>query len=86
MGIDILISTPKSMNKLFLTNGVNISELKIFSIDDAAFLTQKSAYSAIMSITQSISKCQFVIYSEKNHDMLDRFESHFMERAKKISV
>ena len=86
MGIDILISTPKSMNKLFLTNGVNISDLKIFSVDDAEFLTQKSAYSAIMSITQSISKCQFVIYSENAHAMLDRFESHFMERAKKIAV
>ena len=85
MGTDILISTPKSMNQLFLLNGVNVSDLKIFSVDDAAFLVQKSAYSAIMSITQSISKCQFVIYSEKTHPMLERFESYFMERAKKIN-
>jgi superfamily II DNA/RNA helicase len=86
MGIDILISTPKSMNKLFLTNGVNTSELKIFSIDDAEFLVQKSAYAAIMSITQSIQKCQYVLYSEKMHPMLKRFESHFMEYSKIVKI
>ena len=39
-GIDILISTPKTMNKLFLLNGVSTSQLKIFSIDDAEFVIQ----------------------------------------------
>lgn len=86
MGVDILISTPKSMNKLFLTNGVSISDLKIFSIDDAEFLTQKSSYEAIMSITQSIQKCQYVLYSEKLHPILKRFEGYFMEYSKVVSI
>ncbi|MGO3183093.1 MAG: DEAD/DEAH box helicase [Aequorivita sp.] len=86
MGVDILITTPKSMNKLFLTNGVSTSDLKIFSIDDAEFLVQKSAYAAIMSITQSIRKCQYVLYSEKMHPMLKRFESHFMEYSKVVKM
>lgn len=86
MGIDILISTPKSMNKLFLMNGVSIADLKLFSIDDAEFLTQKSAYAAIMSITQSIQKCQYVLYAEKMHPMLKRFEAYFMEYSKKVST
>ncbi|WP_282079146.1 DEAD/DEAH box helicase [Aquimarina algiphila] len=86
MGIDILISTPKSMNKLFLLNGVNISELKIFSIDDAEFLIQNLAYTALMSITKSIKKCQFVLYSEQMHPKLKRFESFFMEYSKIVSV
>jgi len=84
-GIDILINTPKSMNKLFLLNGVNTAQLKIFSIDDAEFLIQKSTYAAIMSITQSIKKSQYVIYTEKMHPMLERFESYFMERSKKVT-
>ena len=86
MGIDILISTPKSMNKLFLVNGVSISQLKIFSIDDAEFLVKQSVYAAVLSITQSIKKCQYVIYSEKMHPMLQRFESYFMEYSKKIKA
>jgi len=85
MGIDILISTPKSMNKLFLLNGVSTSQLKIISIDDAEFLIQKTSYAAIMSITQSIQKCQFVLYSEKMHPILKRFEEYFMEYSKKVT-
>ncbi len=86
MGIDILISTPKTMNRLFLLNGVNTADIKTISIDDAEFLTQKTAYNAIMSITQSINKCQFVVYAEKIHPMLKRFETRFMEYSKKVTV
>lgn len=86
MGIDVLISTPKSMNQLFLMNGVPISQLKLFCIDDAEFLVNQTAYRALMSITQSIKKCQYVLYSETMHPMLKRFESHFMEYSKKVTV
>jgi superfamily II DNA/RNA helicase len=85
-GIDILISTPITINKLFLTNGVSTSQLKIFSVDDAEFLVQNTAYNALMSITQSIDKCQFVIYAEKMHPILERFESYFMEYSKKVII
>ena len=85
-GIDILISTPTTMNKLFLSNGVSTSQLTIFSVDDAEFLVQNNAYNALMSITQSIDKCQFVLYSEKMHPILKRFESYFMEYSKKVII
>ncbi|WP_281541428.1 DEAD/DEAH box helicase [Maribacter aestuarii] len=85
-GIDILISTPKTMNKLFLLNGVSTSELKLLSIDDAEFLIQKSDYQAMVSITQSIIKCQYVLYAEKLHPKLKRFESNFMEHSKLIKA
>jgi superfamily II DNA/RNA helicase len=85
-GIDILISTPVAMNKLFLTNGLSVSQLKIFSIDDAEFLVQKSAYTALMSITSSVEKCQYVLYSDKMHPILKRFESYFMEYSKIVTV
>jgi len=67
-------------------NGVSTSQLKIFSIDDAEFLVQKSSYTAIMSITQSINKCQFVLYSEKMHPILKRFKSYFMEYSKIVTI
>jgi len=85
-GIDIIISTPKTMNKLFLLNGINSTQLKIFSIDDAEFLTQKSSYSEILAITQSINKCQFVLYLEKLNPTLKRFQSYFMKHPRKVSM
>lgn len=83
-GIDILITTPKTLHKLFLTNGVNTSQVKICSIDDGDFLKQKSDYTTMLAITQSIHKCQYVLYSEESHPMLKRFEGYFMERARHV--
>jgi len=85
-GIDILISTPKTMNKLFLLNGVSTSQLKILSIDDADFLIQQSEYSSMISIKQSILKCQYVLYSETLHPKLKRLEEYFMEHSKIVSI
>lgn len=80
-GIDILVTTPTNLHKLFLTNGVSTSELQICSIDDGEFLIQKSAYTAMLAVTQSIRKCQYVLYTERLHPKLKRFEEFFMERA-----
>jgi superfamily II DNA/RNA helicase len=85
-GVDILITTPKTMNKLLLLEGVNTTQLKIFNIDDAEFLVEKTSYAALMAITQSIHKCQYVMYSEKLHPILKRFESYFMQYPKVVSI
>jgi superfamily II DNA/RNA helicase len=85
-GLDILIATPQTLRKLSALNGVNTTQLKIFSIDDAEFLVENSAYTSLMSITQSITKCQFVLYIEKLHPTLKRFESYFMKYSKKVAL
>lgn len=81
-GIDILITTPTNLHKLFLTNGVSTSQLQICSIDAGDFLIQHSEYTAMLAVTQSILKCQYVLYADKMHPKLKRFEEFFMERAK----
>lgn len=85
-GIDILITTPKSLHKLFLLNGVSTSQLKICSMDDGEFLAQKAEYTAMIAITQSIRKCQYVLYSESLDPRLKRFEEYFMERARYVGI
>ena len=86
MGIDVLITTPKTLHKLFLSNGVSISELKICSIEDAEFLIQKSEYTALITTAQSIRKCQYVLYAEALDPRLKRFEDYFMERARFVEI
>ena len=85
-GVDILISTPKMLNKLFLANGVHTSQINLFSIDDAVFLSLETPYRAMMYITQSIQKCQYVIYTDNLHPKLKRFESYFMEYPRTVKV
>jgi len=85
-GVDILIATPQSLNKLLLSNGVSTSSLMLFSIDDADFLSQRAAFSTLLSITPSITKCQFVLYAQKMTPKLHSLDSYFMEYAKIVSV
>ena len=85
-GVDILIATPKTVCKLLLSEGLNITQLKIFNIDDADFLASKSAYTDVLAITQSIHKCQYVVYSEKTNSMLKRLETNFMQYSKTIAI
>ncbi|MEI6865607.1 DEAD/DEAH box helicase [Flavicella sp.] len=84
-GIDILIASTESMNKLFLLNGISISSIKLFSIDDAEFLLKRSGYATLLSMSQSIKKCQFVLYSEKIPPKLRGLDSYFMEHSRTVS-
>ncbi len=84
-GVDILIATPKTMNKLLLLEGVNTTQLKIFSIDNAEFLSKSSVNADVLAITQSIHKCQYVIYLEKMNTAVQNLENHFMHYARKIT-
>jgi len=83
-GVDVLIVTPESLNKLFLMNGISSSSLKIFSVDDAEFVSEGKAYSILISVSQSIQKCQYVFYSKNLTPKLKSLESYFMEYAKTI--
>jgi superfamily II DNA/RNA helicase len=85
-GVDILIVTPKTMCKLLLLEGLNMTQLKIFNIEDAEFLAKSATYTDLMSITQSIHKCQYVIYSEKTNPMIKRLETQFMQYSKKVAI
>ena len=39
-----------------------------------------------MAITQSIHRCQYVMYAEKMHPNLKRLEDYFMQYAKTVSI
>ena len=85
-GVDILIATPKTMCKLLLSEGLNMTQLKIFNIEDAEFLSKSSTYTDLMAITQSIHKCQYVVYSEKSNTMLKRLETNIMQYSRTVAL
>lgn len=86
MGIDILITTPKNIHKLFLTNGVSISQLKIFFVDDAEFLLQRKELTSLTTTSESIKKCQYVIFSEKLNPRLEKLKDYFMTNSAVIKI
>ncbi len=83
-GIDILISTPKTMHKLLLLEGINTTQLKIVCIDDAEFLSKNTATTDVLAITQSIHKCQYAVFLEEMTKSAQNLENYFMDYATKI--
>lgn len=86
MGVDILISTPKNIHKLFLTNGVSISELKICFVDDANFLIQRKEITSLTTTAESIKKCQYVILAENLNPKLEKLRDYFMTNASVVKI
>lgn len=82
MGVDILITTPKTIQKLFLTNGVSVAALKICSVDDANFLIQQNTFTSLTTTSESIKRCQYVVYTDELHPKVKRLQNFFMEGAR----
>jgi len=86
VGVDILIATPKRLNKLFLLNSINLSQLKIFIVEDAEFVAETHCLQDINRIYESIDRCQYVIFGKRLDSKLKRFENSFMYNAQTVEI
>jgi superfamily II DNA/RNA helicase len=64
-GIDVLIGTPNKLSDMFTTAGYNVNRLKMFILDDADPILKLRHETKIMRISNSITKTQRIIFSEK---------------------
>ncbi len=85
-GVDIVIATPKRINKLFSITGINLGELQLMILEDAHDLLQRSAYEAIYRVSQSITKCQYLVFTENMTQKLEKLEETFMKNAVKVTI
>lgn len=85
-GVDIVIATPKRINKLFSITGINLGELQLMILEDAHDLLQRSAYEAIYRVSQSITKCQHLVFTENMTQKLEKLEETFMKNAVKVTI
>lgn len=85
-GVDIVIATPNRINKLFSITGINLGELQLMILEDAHDLLQRTANNAIYRISQSISKCQYLVFTENMNPKLEKLEETFMKNAVKVTI
>lgn len=85
-GQDILIATPKRLNKLYLLNSLDLSELKLYVLEDAEFAEKGLYFAAINRIPESIDKCQYLVFAENLSPRLKRLEDTFMYRSHVIKA
>ncbi len=86
VGVDILIATPKRLNKLFLLNSINLSQLKLFIVEDAEFVAETHSLQDINRIHESVDRCQYVIFAKHFDSKLKKFQDSFMYNAQLVEI
>jgi len=77
-GQDILIATPKRLNKLYLMNSLELSQLKLYILEDAEFAEKGVYFAAINRIPESLNKCQYLVFTKTLSPRLKRLNETFM--------
>ena len=85
-GVDIVITTSKRLSKLYFLNSINLNKLEMFFIDDAELLFTNTALGDLDRLTQSLTKCQYIIFAEKYDKRYDKMLESFMFNAQVVTV
>lgn len=80
-GVDVVIATPKRLNKIFYLNSINLGKLKLFMVEDSEFLIKASAFSDLLRTPESLEKCQYVVFSTQFDNRMERIQESFMANA-----
>jgi len=85
-GTDIVIATPKRLNKLFYLNGINLNKLQLCIIEDADFIFRNNHLTEVTRTPESIGKCQYLIFATKFDARFKRWQDSFMYNAQIVKV
>jgi superfamily II DNA/RNA helicase len=80
-GQDIVIATPARLSKLYFLNGIHLGEIQLFAIEDADYLGRNNAYNHILRLSESLSKCQYVIIADEMNSRIKNYQNAFMHNA-----
>lgn len=67
-GTEIIIANPKRLYELYIQNGFNVSQMKLFIIDDALDIFKGGYKMHLSRIVESFPKCQYVLFSNTFKD------------------
>jgi superfamily II DNA/RNA helicase len=80
-GIDIIIATPKRLNKVYFLNGINLTKIQLLIVEDAEFLRLGTNHTLVNRIFESANSAQCVVFAEKFDDKIERLGEIFMENG-----
>ncbi|MDO6598367.1 DEAD/DEAH box helicase [Oceanihabitans sp. 2_MG-2023] len=85
-GVDVLIATPKRLNKLYFMNSLHLGQLKLLALEDAEFLIRNNYHNDVLRVTESLQKCQYVLLAEKMHPKFERLQDTIMYNSQTIEA
>lgn len=85
-GVDVVIATPKRLNKIFYLNGINLNKIQTCIVEDAEFLFRSSNLAEYTRTPESIGKCQYLVFSTSYDKRFDRWRKTFMYNAQVLKM
>lgn len=86
LGTDIVIATPKRLNKIFYLNGINLNKLQMCIVEDAEFLFRNNNFAEVTRTPESIGKCQYLVFSDTFDARFERWQDSFMFNAQIVKI
>jgi len=83
-GVDVVIATPRRLNKIYFVNGINLNKLQMFVVDDAENLFKTNTFTDVTRLPESIGKCQYLVLAEKFDKRFENWLDTFMYNAQVI--
>lgn len=86
LGTDIVIATPKRLNRIFYLNGINLNKLQMCIVEDAEFLFRNNNFAEVTRTPESIGRCQYLVFSDKFDARFERWQDSFMHLSETIKM
>ena len=86
LGTDIVIATPKRLNRIFYLNGINLNKLQMCIVEDAGFLFRNNNFAEVTRTPESIARCQYLVFSDTFDARFERWQDTFMHLAEIIEI
>ena len=86
MGSDVVIGTAKRLNLIYSLYALNLSEVKIFAIDDAESVIKSINYLQIDRLSESMPKAQKILFANELTEWIDRFSKEFMNIQEVVEI
>lgn len=86
MGSDVVVGTPKRLNRIYSLYALNLGVVKIFAIDDADLVIRSLNYPQIDRLSESLPRAQRVVFACQQTEWIDRFADEFMNIQEVIEI
>ena len=86
-GTEIIIANPKRLYESYIQNGFNVSQLKLFILDDAIEHFKDGYKMQLSRIVESLPRCQHLYFSNTFNDKrIEEFLEEFVPLTYKIKA
>lgn len=85
-GIDVVIGTPDRVEAMYIKSAINLTQLKSFILEDADLIVKQGFQTVVKNISESLPKCQHLIFTEVMHDKLQKLADFFLLYPTTIEV